>query len=106
MPLRIRLQRLGPRNLPTYRMVVANARAPRDGKHIERLGVYNPRPDSDGIKHITMNMNAVGAQPTERVEKILANVSWFGTRTKKTYLSSSNNKIKTEVASEPKDATA
>ncbi|KAI9592861.1 ribosomal protein S16 domain-containing protein [Syncephalis fuscata] len=70
MPLRIRLQRLGARNLPIFRMVVANARAPRNGKHIERLGVYNPRPDSEGIKHIT-----VGAQPTERVEKLFANVS-------------------------------
>ncbi|RKP26755.1 ribosomal protein S16 domain-containing protein, partial [Syncephalis pseudoplumigaleata] len=76
MPLRIRLQRLGSRNTPIYHMVVANARAPRDGKHLERLGVYNPRPDSEGIKHITLNIErakywlSVGAQPSERVEKL------------------------------------
>ncbi|RUS28636.1 ribosomal protein S16 domain-containing protein [Jimgerdemannia flammicorona] len=81
MVVRIRLARFGRKNLPYYHIVVANARSPRDGKHIEQVGTYNPIPDAEGIKHINLNVDrikywlTVGAQPSEIVEKILAKVS-------------------------------
>jgi small subunit ribosomal protein S16 len=44
MPVRIRLARYGHRNLPFYRIYVADSRAPRDGRHIEIIGHYDPKP--------------------------------------------------------------
>ncbi len=75
--VRIRLRRQGKRNQPSYRIVVADARAPRDGRFIEIIGFYNPRTDPP-----TMKVNeerarywlSVGAQPTEPVARILRKV--------------------------------
>lgn len=73
MVVRIRLQRFGRKHLPFYRIVVADSRAPRDGRFIERLGTYNPLPSKDGSKEITANSERVrywlscGAQPSDRV---------------------------------------
>nr|CAB3483518.1 unnamed protein product [Digitaria exilis] len=57
MVVRIRLARFGCRNRPFYRLMAADSRSPRDGKHLEVLGYYNPLP--------------VGAQPSDPVERIL-----------------------------------
>ena len=46
MPVRIRLARYGHRNHPFYRIYVADSRAPRDGKHLEVVGHYDPKPGS------------------------------------------------------------
>ena len=75
MPVRIRLQRFGRRNLPFYRIVVADSRAPRDGRFIEKLGTYNPLPSRDGIKEITAHgdRGVIGWQ----MERSLRNV-WHG----------------------------
>jgi small subunit ribosomal protein S16 len=68
------------RNLPFYRMVVANSRAPRDGKFIEIVGTYNPLPFADGVKEITANSErvrywlSVGAQPSDRVAWLMGKV--------------------------------
>mmetsp|Transcript_19704 Transcript_19704/g.19804 ORF Transcript_19704/g.19804 Transcript_19704/m.19804 type:complete len:106 (+) Transcript_19704:97-414(+) len=73
MVVRIRLQRFGRKHLPFYRIVVADSRAPRDGKFIEKLGTYNPIPFADGIKEVTADVErvrywiSVGAQPSDRV---------------------------------------
>ena len=74
MAVKIRLMRVGKKKQPTYRVVVADARSPRDGRFIEILGQYAPRPepsvvtiDSDRALH-WLN---VGAQPTEQVGKLL-----------------------------------
>ncbi|MPZ48002.1 MAG: 30S ribosomal protein S16 [Dehalococcoidia bacterium] len=74
--LKIRLARVGKKKQPTYRVVVADARAPRDGAYVEIIGHYNPRTepttfviDGDKVK----DWMAKGAQPTDRVEKLLAN---------------------------------
>ena len=75
MPARIRLQRHGKKNQPFYHIVVADGRAPRDGKFIEKLGTYNPL-----TKPATIDLNfdrAVewvknGAQPTDTVRRILS----------------------------------
>ncbi|CAG8437511.1 7139_t:CDS:2, partial [Diversispora eburnea] len=66
----MRLARHGIRNRPFYHIVVANAKSPRDGKHIEQVGIYDPIPDANGVKHIEWKENrikywlTVGAQPS------------------------------------------
>lgn len=73
MVVRLRLMRFGQKNRPFYRIVVADARSPRDGRHIERIGTYDPLPGKDGIKEIRIKSDRVkywmqcGAQPTSRV---------------------------------------
>eukprot|EP00527_Entomoneis_sp_CCMP2396_P003786 CAMPEP_0198143226 /NCGR_PEP_ID=MMETSP1443-20131203/6118_1 /TAXON_ID=186043 /ORGANISM="Entomoneis sp., Strain CCMP2396" /LENGTH=75 /DNA_ID=CAMNT_0043806427 /DNA_START=152 /DNA_END=376 /DNA_ORIENTATION=+ len=73
MVVRIRLQRFGRKHSPFYRMVTANAKAPRDGKFLELLGTYNPIPNSAGNKEIRLKTDrlkywiSVGAQPSDRV---------------------------------------
>ncbi|KAI9017560.1 ribosomal protein S16 domain-containing protein [Gaertneriomyces semiglobifer] len=80
MVVRIRLARWGAKNNPFYGIVVANHRAPRDGKHLERVGTYNPIADQKGVKHVEMNISrikywlGVGAQPSERVAWLLSKV--------------------------------
>ncbi|MCX6287374.1 MAG: 30S ribosomal protein S16 [Bacteroidetes bacterium] len=75
MPTKIRLQRRGKRGQPFYHIVIADGRAPRDGKFIEKIGTYNPlaRPadiDIDFNKAITW-LNK-GAEPTDTVKAILS----------------------------------
>jgi small subunit ribosomal protein S16 len=73
--LKIRLARVGKKKQPTYRVVIADARAPRDGAFVEIIGHYNPRTQpttfevDDGK---VVDWIRKGAQPTERVEKLLA----------------------------------
>jgi small subunit ribosomal protein S16 len=73
--LKIRLRRTGARKKPSYRIVVAESTAPRDGKYVEIIGTYDPLTDpstivldGDRAKHWL----SVGAQPTERVVKLMA----------------------------------
>jgi len=73
--LKIRLRRTGARKKPNYRIVVAESTAPRDGKYIEIIGTYDPltepatiKLDGDRAKHWL----SVGAQPTDRVVKLMA----------------------------------
>lgn len=80
MTVRIRLARLGHRHRPIYQINVANSWAKRDGRHIEKLGEYDPLPDEFGVKRITLNFLrvrywlSVGAQPTDTVAKLLGKV--------------------------------
>ncbi len=75
MPTRIRLQRKGKKGSPFYHVVIADGRAPRDGKFIERIGTYNPMTDP-----ATIDLNfdralywlQVGAQPSETARSILS----------------------------------
>ncbi len=74
MAVKLRLMRMGKKKQPTYRVVAADSRSPRDGRFIEIVGTYEPRRDPSVIK--IDNDRAVhwlrhGAQPTERVEKLL-----------------------------------
>lgn len=77
MSLRIRLSRMGAKKRPTYRIVVADARAPRDGRFIERLGHYNPLLPREHAERVVVDADktkawlAKGAQPTERVLRFL-----------------------------------
>lgn len=74
MAVKIRLARLGAKKSPFYRVVVADSRAPRDGKFIEILGTYNPMVDPAEVKVDNDKANAwiaKGAQPTESARAIL-----------------------------------
>ena len=74
MSVKIRLMRMGKKKHPTYRVVVADSRSPRDGRNIETIGHYRPRQDPsvsdiDGEKALAWLRK--GAQPTEQVQKLL-----------------------------------
>ncbi len=77
MPLKIRLARGGAKKRPYYRIVVAEATAPRDGRFIEKVGTYNPLLPKDHAERITLledrvkHWLSVGAQPTDRVLRFL-----------------------------------
>lgn len=78
MPVRLRLQRFGRLHKPFYHIVAANSKSPRDGKHLEKLGTYDPIPDRHGNKHIRFDVERVyhwikiGAEPTETVTRLLS----------------------------------
>jgi small subunit ribosomal protein S16 len=72
--VKLRLMRMGKKKQPTYRVVAADSRSPRDGRFIEIVGHYNPRAEPSVI--VIDNDKAVawlrqGAQPTETVGKLL-----------------------------------
>ena len=74
MAVKLRLMRMGKKKQPTYRVVAADSRSPRNGRFIEILGTYEPRLEPSGIT--IDNAKAVdwlrkGAQPTDRVEQLL-----------------------------------
>ena len=78
MALKIRLARGGAKKRPFYRIVIAEASAPRDGRYVERVGTYNPMVPKDHEQRLTLKSERItywlgqGAQPTERVQKMLA----------------------------------
>ena len=73
MALKIRLARQGRKKAPFYAIVVADARSPRDGNFIEKVGTYDPRQPKESGNRVKLNAEritywtSVGAQPTERV---------------------------------------
>jgi small subunit ribosomal protein S16 len=77
MALRIRLARSGAKKRPYYKIVVAEATAPRDGRFVEKVGTYNPmlpREHADRVRLVEDRIKywlSVGAQPTERVALFL-----------------------------------
>ncbi|GGE20739.1 SSU ribosomal protein S16P [Gemmobacter megaterium] len=77
MSMKIRLARGGSKKRPHYAIVAADSRMPRDGRFIEKLGVYDPLLAKDNEGRVKMNLERVqfwlsqGAQPTERVARFL-----------------------------------
>ena len=77
MSLKLRLARAGTKKRPYYHIVLADARSPRDGRFIEKIGNYDPML-ADDSKRVTLNAErathwlSVGAQPTDRVLRFLA----------------------------------
>ena len=75
--LKIRLARGGAKKRPYYQIIVADARAPRDGRFIEKVGSYNPLLERSNETRVVLNKDriqhwlGVGALPTDRVEKFL-----------------------------------
>ncbi|WP_199554323.1 30S ribosomal protein S16 [Sandaracinobacteroides hominis] len=77
MAISIRLTRGGAKKRPVYRIVVADSRAPRDGRFIEKIGTYNPLLPKDSAERVTLDTErashwlSVGAQPSDRVARFL-----------------------------------
>lgn len=76
--VKIRLRRMGAKKAPYYRIVVADSRAPRDGRCIEELGTYDP--SAEGASKLSVDLERVkywvsnGAQPTDTVRGLLKKV--------------------------------
>jgi small subunit ribosomal protein S16 len=76
MAVKIRLARVGAKKRPFYRIVASDVRSPRDGRHLERLGTYDPRtsPSTVTLKHDRIAYwLGVGARPTTSVARLLRN---------------------------------
>jgi len=77
MSLKIRLARGGTKKRPFYRIVIADSRAPRDGRYIDRVGTYDPMQPKESDKRLSLDVEkakswlAKGAQPTDRVLRFL-----------------------------------
>jgi len=77
MALKIRLARGGAKKRPFYQIVVADARAPRDGRFVEKVGTYNPMLPQESQDRVRLNVDrikhwlSVGARPTDRVALFL-----------------------------------
>ena len=74
MSVKIRLKRVGKKKAPAYRVVVADARSPRDGRTIEDIGWYNPLVEPSAIQidaERALRWLKVGAQPTDSVTSLL-----------------------------------
>ncbi|MCU4180921.1 30S ribosomal protein S16 [Bosea sp. BH3] len=77
MSLKIRLTRGGAKKRPYYRIVIADARSPRDGRFIEKIGSYDPMKPKDSAERVVLDVEkakewlAKGAQPTDRVLRFL-----------------------------------
>ena len=76
MAVRIRLKRLGAKKAPFYRIVVADARSPRDGRNIDEIGLYDPNQEPCVVKideEAAKDWLSKGAQPTDTVARLLKN---------------------------------
>ena len=86
--LKIRMSRGGTKKRPFFKIVVADARSPRDGRFIERIGHYNPLLAKDNPERIKLDLERVkhwlghGAQPSDRIERFLADVGLAEKKTK------------------------
>lgn len=76
MAVKIRLRRMGQKKAPFYRVVVSDARSPRDGRFIEEIGTYNPNVEPYAFKvdeEAAKKWLSAGAQPTEVVSRLFKN---------------------------------
>ncbi|MEM6666275.1 MAG: 30S ribosomal protein S16 [Pseudomonadota bacterium] len=86
MALKIRLARGGSKKRPFYRVVVADSRAPRDGRYIDKIGTYDPRLPKDSEERVKIDAEAAaawikkGAKPTDRVARFLNDLDVEGTK--------------------------
>ena len=74
MAVRIRMKRIGAKNAPVFRIVVADSRSPRDGKFIEEIGTYHPRQKTDNVKFDLERAKywiSKGAQPSDTVASFI-----------------------------------
>ena len=105
MAVKIRLARAGAKKRPFYRIVIADERAPRDGRFIEKVGTYNPLLPSDSGERVKLDVERIqhwlgqGAQPTDRVLRFLDKA---GVRTRE----ARNNPNKAEPGTKAKERAA
>lgn len=112
MAVRIRLSRGGSKKRPFYRVVAADQRAPRDGRFIEKLGTYNPLLPQDHEQRLVINEErvkywlGVGAQPTERLEKLFSNLGLVKAPALREQPKKSAPKVKAQERMKEKEAAA
>ncbi len=88
MSLKILLARGGAKKRPFYSIVIVDARSPRDGRFIERVGNYNPMVEKDHPERLVLKTErlkhwlSVGASPTDRVERFLADADLIAKKTR------------------------
>jgi len=78
MAVKIRMKRVGAKNAPVFRIVVADGRSPRDGKFIEEIGTYQPRKKADNVKLDLERAKywlSKGAQPSDTVASFIKKLS-------------------------------
>ncbi len=78
MAVKIRMKRIGAKNAPVFRIVVADGRSPRDGKFIEEIGTYHPRQKGDNVKVDLERVKywvSKGAQPSDTVASFIKKAS-------------------------------
>lgn len=79
--LKIRLARAGAKKRPYFPIVIADARCPRDGRFIEKVGAYDPKVEQNHPQRVVLNTERIaywlakGAQPTDRVARFLGNAN-------------------------------
>ena len=112
MAVKIRLMRVGKKKQPTYRVVVADARSPRDGRFLEILGQYAPRQEPSLVSinnERALHWLNAGAQPTESAAKLLQIAGvWdaYKDANGKVAASKPKVKVKAKAVKEVKDAPA
>jgi small subunit ribosomal protein S16 len=105
MAMKIRLARGGTKKRPFYRIVATDSRMPRDGRFLEKLGIYNPLLAKDSEDRIKMDLDRVkhwldqGAQPTDRVARFLEAAGVLAKKTR-------NNPNKAEPGKKAKERAA
>jgi len=116
----MRLARHGAKKRPYYYIVVADSRAPRDGRFLEKIGTYNPmlpRENEQRVRFVEERVKywlSVGAQPTDRVARFLADAKLAGSYTQRTQPQKSAPRAKAqermrmeaETAAKEKEAAA
>src|SRR5262245_32173567 len=112
--LKIRMSRGGTKKRPFFKIVIADARSPRDGRFIERIGHYNPLLPKENAERVKMDLERMkywlgqGAQPSERISRFLAEVGLAEKKTKFNDPSKSapRKKAQERLAAEKKGAEA
>ena len=100
--LAIRMTRHGAKKRPFFHIVVADSRSPRDGRFIEKLGTYNPLLPREHAQRITLNKEriahwlGVGAQPSDRVARFLAQAEMMKPRERREQTKKSAPRAKTQ----------
>lgn len=103
MAVRIRLRRTGGKGQPSYRIVVADSRSPRDGRFIETIGHYNPRTDPATYEIDEQRARywlSVGAQPSDPVARLLEKKGLIAERKLRYNVASAKEKAPAQPAAE------
>ncbi len=112
MALKIRLARHGAKKRPFYWIVLADARSPRDGRFIEKLGTYNPFMPQDSEQRLVIKEERVkhwlgmGAQPTDRVAKFFADKGYIEARARAEQTKKPQPKAKAQERAKERAAAA
>lgn len=103
MAVKIRLKRMGAKKRPFYRFVVADSRAPRDGRFIEEIGYYNPLTEPKTVKVDAERVNywiSVGAKPTDTVNRLFKNNGVYEAKVEKEETVAVTEEVKEEATEE------